>query len=620
MSFCSTALSSDPRTQCILQRAIRCMTGVHTLRILLGHQRIVEGLIQGFFRYERIPQIPVRRLWIESSCIDRCYWDQRISSLVPGLESFRIRRTYISRVHGARLFDLARSHTASPLSSKTYDFITHVPETLEKAVELDSIIYTSLAKQHPSCVLEICGNASCLGCANSPKQDQYDPVFFYGVLNGQTETLTSITFDWLLNGRAVLEALTSTRPHFPRLRALQLRNAVRPPAQLEETLSSAVSSIGCYLLGPPWLDFFQRHPNLECLAWPIEYFLPHRPQSETLGDDVRDVIKTLGHCLKSLRVDARALNHHFDSVERLGAYSPQASGSQTAFIRFVASQMRSLEVIKVEGTIPIELRLELLKALKHCSLKRIVVIGVSWALAETWTDLEDNHSSHWRLDIGRSISWKSDVPSIQQISAQDDLQETQQDFEALSLEVVERPAALSILEVLALSQAGSVSELKFSGFIGAPMLYYPSPKSQVELSHLKHFHNLRYLTTAVWLSVTHEDQDLSPQILEFWNGTTEKPVQISRYLHYILKTYYSPAVLADKVAELIGPHLSAQACAHPMGVKVKALFLIQQFEHEKIFELQVLIGNKGKVISFVGMRDENHPEKLQEKMLAREWF
>ncbi|MCJ1416317.1 hypothetical protein MMC32_002652 [Xylographa parallela] len=488
------------------------------------------------------------------------------------------------------------------------------------ATELDSTIYTSLAKQHPSSVLDICGNASCLGCANSPNQGRRDPLFFYGVLNGQTETLTSITFDWLLNGRAVLEALTSTRPNFPRLRALQLRNAVNPPAQLEETSSSAVSYTGCCLLGPPWLDFLQRHINLECLAWPIEHFLPDRTQSETLEDDVRDVIQTLGHRLKSLRVDAPVLNHHFDTVEMLETYSLRASGRQAAFVRFVASQMRTLRVIKVEGTVPIELRLELLKALQHCSLQRVVVIGVNWALADTWTDLEDTHGSHWRLEIGNPVLWENDIPSIQQTPLQEDLLETRQDLEALSLEVVEQAAALSILEVIAMGQAASVIELKFSGFIGAPMLHYPSPKAQVELSHLKHFHSLRYLTTAVWLAVTHEDQDLSPQIYEFWNTTIKKPAQIPQGLHHTLTKYYSPAVLAEKVAELVGPHLSPQACAHPLGVKVKALFLIQQSHHNEIFELQVLIGNKGKAMSFAGMRDENHPEKLQEKMLGREWF
>ncbi|MCJ1293300.1 hypothetical protein MMC34_004854 [Xylographa carneopallida] len=340
----------------------------------------------------------------------------------------------------------------------------------------------------------------------------------------------------------------------------------------------------------------------------------------TLGDDARDVIKNLGCRLKSLRVDARMLNHYPDTVEILGARSPQTLGRLTAFIRFIAPQVKFLKVFKVEGTVPIELRLELLKALQHCSLQKVVVIGVSWALADTWTDLEDNHTSHWSLDIERPIPWKSDLPSIQQVLGQDDVVEGQQELQALSLEAVERPVALSLVEVLALGQATSVTELKFSGFVGAPMLYYPSPIAQVELSHLRNFHSLRHLTTAVWLATNYENQDLSSQISEFWKATTEKPMRIPQYLHRALKKYYTPAVLADKVAELIGPHLSAQACAHPQGVMVKALFLIQQSQDSEIFELQVLIGNKGKAMSFAGMRDENNPEKLQEKMLGREWF
>ncbi|MCJ1405730.1 hypothetical protein MMC11_008960 [Xylographa trunciseda] len=434
------------------------------------------------------------------------------------------------------------------------------------------------------------------------------------------ETLTSITFDWLLNGRAVLRALTSTRPYFPRLRALQVRNAVDSPAQLEETLSSALLSPECYLLEPPWLDFFQRHPNLECLAWPIECFLPEGTQSRTLGDDVRALITTLGHRLKSLRVDAQVISHYDDTVEMFGIHSSQALGRQTAFVRLVASQMRSLKVIKVEGTVPIELRYELLQALQHCSLQKVVVIGFNWALADTWTDLEDHHSSHLRLEIGKPVAWKRAVPSITQTPDQDDLLDAQHDLEALSLEVVERPAALPLLERLALSQADTVIELKLCGSIGAPMLYYPSPKAQVELSYLKHFHNLRYLTTAVWLASTHENRDLSPLIFEYWNTTTNKPEHFPQDLYHILTDYYAPAVLADKVAELIGPHLSPRACAHPAGVSVNALILIQQFHHNEIFELQVQIGKKSKVMNFVGIRGEDHPEKLREKMQGRKWF
>ena len=621
MSFRSTTLSVDPRTQCILQRAIRCMSGVHTLRIILGHQYIVEGLIRGFFHYERISQAPVRRLWIESSYIDRCYWDPRISSIASGLESIRMRRMYISRTHEGELLHLARSRNAQTGSSGTYEATTHISELSEHAVEFESRIYTNLAQQYPGSILQCCGKCNCPGCANGPRRDQKDTLFFYGVLTGQSETLTSITFDWLLNGRAVVEALTLTRPQFPRLKALQIRNAVDPPAELELSSSSAALHPVCYLLGPVWLDFLQRHPNLECLAWPMEYFLPGVTQSRTLGDDGREVIKTLSHRLRSLRIDARVMNHHLDNIDMFGAHSPQALVRQRAFIHFVASQMRSLKVFKVEGTIPIELRYELLQALQHCSLQKVVIIGVNWAVANTWTDLEEHHSSHWRLEIGRPVFWKSAVPSSQQISTQDDLVEAPEDPEALSLEIDEYPKAdFSLLKLLVLSQATSVSELKFCGFIGSPMLYYPSPKAQLELSYLKGFHNLRYLTMAVWLAATHENQDLSSQIPEFWNAATNESARSSQHFYGTLTKYYSPAVLADKITELVGPNLSPQACACPAGVSVKVLFLVRQSHRSEIFELQVQIGKQCNIVKFAEIRGENNPKKLQEKMQERKWF
>ena len=89
MSFSDATLSRDSRTLHLLQPAIQNMSNVHNLRIILGHHNIVNGLLLGFFDKDRPSKCPVRRLWLESSCLDGLDWGQ-LSSI--GLESFRYRR------------------------------------------------------------------------------------------------------------------------------------------------------------------------------------------------------------------------------------------------------------------------------------------------------------------------------------------------------------------------------------------------------------------------------------------------------------------------------------------------------------------------------------------------
>ncbi|MCJ1407431.1 hypothetical protein MMC19_001502 [Ptychographa xylographoides] len=536
-----------------------------------------------------------------------------------------------NRVHIPNLWEFARSEEENVRPRGDYALTTRDHPSEADARVLDDHIYDKLLETYPRHLLQQCLELDCICCTNvSTVQDEEDPKFFYGVTTGHAATLTSITFDWLLNGRAVVTALTSTRPYFPRLRAFQVRNAVESPAKLEEPYLPGLQPWSC-LFGKLWLDFLRLHPGLECLAWPMEYFLPLDSDFKRVDEEVLEVLHQLGRRLKSLRVDTCVLNHHFNDSDMMQTHVPMALARQKAFVSLIAPHMKCLEVIKAEGTIPIELRYALLLALQQCPLQKVVVIGVNWAVADTWTEREGDeggsygHRANRSLDISDPIPWKQTLEPVRTIPVEVEKLLISRALENLSIQD-EWPckAELSLLKCLASTQAATVTDLKFCGFDGAPMLYYPSPKAQIELSFLKKFHILRHFTTAVWLSTHHAGEDLSERIYDFW--TRKASVQVKTSIvplsnrQQILERYYAPDAIAAKVAELVGPHLSPLACSRRGGVTVKALLLMQKFEQAEIFEIEVQIGLACKVGSHTGLRGENHPVKLREKMLNRKWF
>jgi hypothetical protein len=153
-----------------------------------------------------------------------------------------------------------------------------------------------------------------------------------------SKTLTSLTIDWALVApdletmqRADYELwikwyadLFSLR--CPHLKAFQYRNAVAqktllPPGLYLFDHSSIFTGneferdwvpggwpVPPFEIGLKPLEFFEAHPNLQCLSWPMDQFFSHAPQFG-IAARVRDVIFRLGQRLVDLRVDAFYTGH-----------------------------------------------------------------------------------------------------------------------------------------------------------------------------------------------------------------------------------------------------------------------------------------------------------------------
>jgi hypothetical protein len=616
MSFSDTHLSRDPRTLCLLQRAIRNMTSVQTLRVIVGHQNIVEGLLYGFFHPSRTSRYPVRRLWIESSSLNNSIWQWHGLNVAQGLESLRIRRLPLLNPRGRNTPFFHRFERKEGLDT-SLDPVYQ----LEKISAVEDDIYSSLRHEYPPALLRQCSEVTCIYCGRRSLSSEKRRNVLYSIVKAEAMTLTSITFDWLINGEAIVTALAQDKPFFPRLKALQVRNAVEACVTPDSPLHLLAQS---WLFGPIWLDFLQRHPNIECLAWPIEWFVQG---PGIITDNVRNVLSNLGSRLKELRVDAQVLPRIDSTSEAMGRFSPPALRRQQQFVELVAPHMRSLEVLKVEGSVPAELRYQLLQTVRHCPLQKLVIIGLYWAVTNTWLDSDYDEKSYWRLEVTEPIKWTETSASDTNNPEISEICHGRDPAGQSSLSPSFTQAVPPFLDMLAKSQASTITELKFCGFRGAPMISFASPRTHYELSFLKDFHKLCYLTTALWIPSHHQFRDCSEDIYHFWNskqvldqGVTSEDGSDDIFQPLLLEYYHHDAI-ARAVAKLIGPHLSTQACARPGGVGVKVLLLLPTRTHgSEIYEVEVRLGTDCKILGVVEVRGENHPTKLKEKLLARRWF
>jgi len=616
MSFSDTNLSRDPRTLCLLQRAICNMTSVQTLRVLVGHQNIVEGLLYGFFHPSRTSQYPVRRLWIESSSLNNTIWQWHSLNVSQGLESLRVRRLPLLNPRGRNTPFFHRLERREGLDT-SLDPVYQI----EKIAAVEDDIYSSLRPEYSPALLRQCSEVGCIYCGRPSLSCEKKRNVLYSIVKAEATTLTSITFDWLINGEAIVTALAQDKPFFPRLKALQVRNAVEASATLGGSLHLLAQS---WLFGPVWLDFLLRHPNIECLAWPIEWFLQ---DPGAITDTVRNVLSNLGSRLKELRVDAQVLPRIDSTSEAMGLFSPPALRRQQQFVELVAPHMRSLEVLKIEGSVPAEVRYQLLQTVRHCPLQKLVIIGLYWAVTNTWLDSDYDEESYWRLEVTKPIKWMGTSTSDPNNPEISEIVQGRDPAGQSSLSPSFTQAVPPFLELLANSQASTITELKFCGFRGAPTIFYPSPRTYYELSFLKHFHKLCYLTTALWIPSHHQSRDRSEDIYHFWNNETVLDQEETSedggedIFQPLLLEYYHHDSIAREVEKLIGPHLSPQACARPGGVGVKVLLLLPTETHgSEIYEVEVRLGTDCKILGVVEVRGENHPTKLKEKLLARRWF
>jgi hypothetical protein len=89
------------------------------------------------------------------------------------------------------------------------------------------------------------------------------------------------------------------------------------------------------------LTFLENHPNLTCLAWPMDLFYPSVVESQYMKR-IDNVVENLANNLETLRVDVK-----FD-VRGERQVGDIRTGTGKQFIRLFASRMRVVKTIKME--------------------------------------------------------------------------------------------------------------------------------------------------------------------------------------------------------------------------------------------------------------------------------
>lgn len=645
MSFSDATLSRDPRTLHLLQLAIQNMINVHTLRIVLGHHNVVYGLIMGFFCKDRPRNCPVRRLWLESSCLDGMEWDQLDSM---GLESFRYRRAATLQEAARRdrqgaMYALTRRNPELAYTGQ-YSFQFTLARSgdpastfFADAISWDDEIYQAFPEA--SAVLPR-GQSSAYWAADLlPRQlcvDSREPLTFIGkLLLDCAGSLTSITLDWLLGSGMDYIEFGRIISHLPKLHAIQYRNG------LFDGEGGARPSTESCLFSDPWLTTLSRATNIQCLAWGADSFLPCQYSSTVLPDITRQIIRRLGLTLKSLRIDSDPLHFGEPATEPGNGELDAEAQQRRLFLQHVAPEMRALEVIKVEGCIPYDERHELMRALKHCPLQKVVIIGVCYpGSGETDFDGDDDEDIRTAVQIDEwDLRNPLPMPTFDLDKYGNDFASENEWAEACRLAAATEFTPVygrltgfkSIIDTIAIHHASTVTELKLCGFQNAPILHSPLPKTPLMFRSLKRLHQLRYITTALWMSTYYNDSSRGDEICSYWRNM-QRPASTALAVipdaasatnewAEILAERFAPAMLAEKVANLMGPYLSQQALARAPGVTVKGLFLMPRDEAQvELWELEVVVGMGCRVVSFSGPKGENDEEKFREKMENRAWF
>ncbi|KAI5364732.1 Putative F-box domain-containing protein [Septoria linicola] len=475
------------------------------------------------------------------------------------------------------------------------------------------------------------------------------------MLRDASRTLTSLNFDWVMS--APLGAVWPAREsslyqrwvgmyfslfscRFPKLRSFQMRNCVVPHTSLPvglflldsctvfqgsdfEQLSGSESDSGPAALAP--LAFMEAHPELQCLAWPMSSFFSNNSSSVEVKQRVDRVLKNLARNLVDLRIDTRFSENGepFSGEDSLGDDGERVRRKR--FIAELASELKSLESIKIEGGMPRDERREIVRALHSCPLQKIVTIGISSPTGNTWgqdgvdvVGLIDEHD--------RSNMEAEDKHIVYALGPSKLIQPADQFAPQYGWD-----AQPPMLHTLASYHAESVRELKFCGWKGSPILLSPTPITTPLLAPLKHFHKLESLIISLWLTTLFEGEPRDHEVISYW---TDSRSPSSTALVLILdeepedgwdkelKTKYAPNALAWTVMNFLGPLLSEEAKARTGGVHVRASFSLGDWGG--IFDLDLWIGkgsmNSDVCLAFKGPREELEQERRREKLNARRWF
>jgi hypothetical protein len=467
-------------------------------------------------------------------------------------------------------------------------------------------------------------------------------------------TLTRLDLDWILWRQRDYDAYDESsnlfkdlaKMRFPHLVALQMRNAVLSLTKLPDDV---------FLLEDTFLSFLEAHPKIKCLAWPLDKFYNHTRPSVEVQSRCRTLVAHMAMVLTDLRLDTYyAGNGEPMTDDSSTLEATQERIRRRRFIAEFAPHMRRVRQIKLEGGIPRDEKREILRALHFCPLRKIVFIGVSFPVGNTWghqgsrlKQLDQGHSSDFAYDLE-----EEDSDGMLQAYKRRHCVPPNFAFEPEYGWIAEAP----LLHTLALHHADTVEELKICGYNGCPILSYLTPDTTPLLAPLLQYHNLRHLVVSFWLLTYFEDAYRDAEIIQSWMDTRspsstalvivtpprsperEYPVdgalmpapnpvaprpQFNRWA-VALKTRFTPSALAYRVASDIGPFLSPVAKARPGGIRVRASFCLGAREERRvandIFDLDIRIGRDDAVLEFVGPREEGEKGRWWAKMEGRQWF
>lgn len=671
MYFHAETLSQDSRLQALLALAIRNLVNVHTLRIIYGHWNLTRALLGGFLDPARPCRIPLRKLWLESCSMLGIGMGLLSAQYATGLESIRIRRlraeslSHIERSqmhfleyrlsrggHPWQLHNAAGGWLWSTVEFSKENFPDRWPqirpEQLKaKADEFDAHIWEDLADVQQFVDANKIGGVI-------PQFSPGDPLMW--LLAKSSSTLTSLNLDWILWRQGekdddfyafnIMQELAQLR--FPNLRAFQMRNAVVPQTKLPDDV---------FLLEDTFLDFLEAHTKIQCLSWPLDRFYSHTKPSPELQSRTRRLVAHLGNVLVDLRLDSYySGNGETFTDESREIHEQQERVRRRRFISEFAPWMSKVEQVKLEGGIPRDEKKEILRALHSAPLKKIVLIGVTFPIGNTWGPRGDELKA---LDPGQGSDAtynleEEDLDAILHSYKHTTPLPSNFKFEAYYGWRAEAP----FLQTIALHHASTVEELKLCGYNGSPVLSFATPITNPLLYPLRHFDNLRQLVISLWLLTYFEESYRDLEIIQSWMDTRSpsstalvvvtppaspsptptavdpttmpdfanpaaRPQEFNRWA-VALKTRFTPSALAYRVAQDIGPHLSPIAKDRHGGVRVRASFCLGAREGRRtandIFDLDIRIGRNDQVLEFVGPREEGEKGRFWQKLEGRRWF
>lgn len=294
--------------------------------------------------------------------------------------------------------------------------------------------------------------------------------------------------------------------------------------------------------------------------------------------------------------------------------------------------MQTVEHLKVEGGIPRDERRETIRALGNCPLQKVVLIGVNSPVGNTWGLRGKEVESH---GINEDFGDPEELQTLEyeDIEAMCKLGAVQPSPPNSGLPFRAEygwPPSAPLIHTLACYHADTITELKFCGYRGAPVLWDPTPITVPTFSNLRHFHKLESLVLSLWLPTWYEDEYRDDEIISYWLNTRTPgstalvaPVDIEPTgWAKQLADKFAPVMVASRMKDVIGPFLSERVKARKGGVHVRGSFCIGIYGGIYDFDIHIGKASDGAdmLLSWTGPREELHPTRRQEKLERRRWF